>query len=146
MASLPALPRRSWDYYLEPWFGIAVVSGASMLLVGQTTAAADRAFLWHDDESTWAANAAVIVIHTAAALAAFCVAYLLFGCNGEIKRSASTCLPIPEEVSQHLSDPGDVRRLKNIDGPGGSSYCVRCFVWRPGPADGGPGHHCSTCQ
>merc|ERR1740121_370473 len=36
--------------------------------------------------------------------------------------------------------------LQNVQGPFGSSYCVRCLIWRPGGVETGPSHHCNICQ
>merc|ERR1719401_369047 len=36
--------------------------------------------------------------------------------------------------------------MKNVTGPDGRTYCVRCLVWRPNTKEPGRGHHCNTCQ
>merc|ERR1712194_771580 len=65
---------------------------------------------------------------------------LLFGNPGVVRRSETTCYPIPQEVETRLSKGLPYDSLGNMPGKD-CSYCVRCLVWRPSHA-----HHCSTCQ
>lgn len=143
--SLPPLPPRSAKYYMQPWLGISLVVVICSVLLGLGTMAANSSppvgqvatLSWFLVYSGWLQSG----------IAAFCVAYLLFGNKGEIERRHHTCYPIPDSAAQSLlyGSPGHLKR--NVDGINGNSYCVRCLVWRPGHInDGGPGHHCNTCQ
>ena len=93
-------------------------------------------------------------IHACALLALICLERILRGDPGVIARNEKNCFPIPDQVKERLregrslddlrnvyqqqSDNGDRSRRRRSSG---SSYCVRCLVWRP-PAS----HHCATCQ
>jgi len=134
----PPLPKRGSKYYTEPFIGLAVVIAAIGTLVALTLAAAEDAgdlgpllkfLIW-----LWAV------------VAGLCVAYLLFGDNREIDRAPDVCYPIPMQVAVALAHGQPTDNFRNADGPFGTSYCVRCLVWRPGDLHRGPGHHCSICQ
>lgn len=152
LEALPELPDRSSDYYAEPWNGIILVSLVCAFLVTFTSIVAKLGGGLESEHLKHVAHLCVSLIWLWTALAASCVAYLLFGATGEIKRSASTCYPIPEEVVQLLSsasgaDSCELRKLdRNIEVSDGSSYCVRCLVWRPKQRRGAVSHHCNTCQ
>lgn len=154
LEGLPALPTRNPDFYMEPWCGVFLVCGISAVLVcftaqaqtspppppdpgGPSEQAASMRHL---------ASLALRAVMVWAAVALCSMLYLLFGRNGEIKRSSETCYPIPPEVVQRLSEAKSAGSMRNVRGQGGRTYCVRCLIWRPGPREGGPGHHCSTCQ
>merc|ERR1712194_396371 len=95
-------------------------------------------------------RAAVVLVWSEVVIAVCCVLVLLFAECGKIKRSPSTCYPIPAEVEDILKGRSRRRLTKNIDGPQGSptlgTYCVRCYVWRPPSRNGKEAHHCSTCE
>jgi len=110
------------------------------------------------DSETLIIRILMYAIFAEAALAVLCLLYILFGQAGVIRRSKSTCYPMPAAVEEILrrgslmqDDDGSIYGLsRNIEGPQGDarlgSYCVRCFVWRP------PSirvlehaHHCRTC-
>lgn len=138
----PRLPDRKWKYYAEPFIGIAVVATASAVLIGLTTVAAgDLA-----GNIGQVANALVAIQCIWATTAAACVAFLLFGDTGVIERSPTTCYPVPVEAATHLARSDSIHMLRNVNGQQGTSYCVRCLVWRSGSAKDGMGHHCNTCQ
>merc|ERR1712032_496209 len=59
---------------------------------------------------------------------------------------ARTCYPIPGEVLQRLVAGQSLDGMKNVNGSDGSTYCVRCLVWRPPSHELGKAHHCNTCQ
>ncbi len=86
------------------------------------------------------------LIYAQAAAALLCLAYIQLANPGVVRRSRAACLPVPPEVARrlieayHYSSEG----ISNIHGDDGSSYCVRCLVWRR-PAPGRKAHHCSTC-
>lgn len=142
---LPPLPARSSRYFVEPWIGSSVVCVISAVLVGLTCSAANPS--GHEGKSLQLAWLAIVLIWLQAILAVGCMLFLLFGDPGEIRRDPSNCYPIPDTVTQSLLRPDLPGAQRNIDGINGSSYCVRCLVWRPGHIDdGGPGHHCNTCQ
>merc|ERR1719422_1782558 len=84
-----------------------------------------------------------------AVVAVLCTSYLLFAGAGVVRRSTSTCYPIPAEVESRLKEGLNLDGMKNVPGPSGSrsrgTYCVRCLVWRP-PKEDGKVHHCQVCQ
>lgn len=143
--SLPPLPARHYKYYVEPFVGSSVVGVICAVLVGLTCSAASPSA--HTGRAASFAWLAVSSIWLQAIVAALCVLHLLFGNKGEIERHPATCYPIPDPVCQSLMNPDALPMQRNVDGLNGNSYCVRCFVWRPGhKLQGGPGHHCNTCQ
>ena len=73
-----------------------------------------------------------------------CLAGLLWGDPGTIKRSTATCAPIPAAVLARLraGEAAAEKNGQNVTGDDGRVYCVRCLVWRPPRG----AHHCSTCQ
>lgn len=150
---LPPMPARSSDYYREPWNGIILVSVIVCFLALFTHGAAAEARSTGKKDLIRQAHFTVLLIWTWAGIAAASVVYLLFGGNGEIKRSAHTCYPIPDEVVDRLRNADDqdpdaiCSGLRNIDGPDDSTYCVRCLVWRPATRGSMlSSHHCNTCQ
>ena len=94
-----------------------------------------------------------IAMNSCAAVALSCLALLIFGDPGTVKRSVQTCLPLPLSVREHLlTKPGEsLEGLSNSQYEDSDdeeatatrkhSFCVRCCVWRPRHA-----HHCRTCQ
>ena len=110
----------------------------------------------------------VALVLLEAVVALICLAYLMWGDPGVIKRTRESVLPIPAEVAEKLAAAnggGDRRHplngMQNIregtDERGGCerSYCVRCCLWRDeverttmfGLRRGRVAvHHCSTCQ
>mmetsp|Transcript_33197 Transcript_33197/g.100143 ORF Transcript_33197/g.100143 Transcript_33197/m.100143 type:complete len:282 (+) Transcript_33197:218-1063(+) len=84
------------------------------------------------------------LVYAEAAVAFACLAGLLWGDPGTIKRSTATCAPIPAAVLARLraGEAAAEKRGQNITGDDGRVYCVRCLVWRPPRG----AHHCSTCQ
>mmetsp|Transcript_82791 Transcript_82791/g.208449 ORF Transcript_82791/g.208449 Transcript_82791/m.208449 type:complete len:239 (-) Transcript_82791:126-842(-) len=142
---LPPLSSRAFGFYAEPWCGVGVVSLMSLLLVSLTTDAASEA--GSDAQKAGSVYHVVVpLIWTWAAVAFACVAYLLCGDNGEVKRTARTCYPIPPQIARFLMSSDSMDGMSNVTGPDGRTYCVRCLVWRPKEGEGGVGHHCSTCQ
>ena len=96
----------------------------------------------------------LLLILLEAAVALGCLAGLLFDDPGVVRRTAETCLPIPQQVADRLveapSAPGSGRQsaaeraatvgMQNIV-EADRTYCVRCFVWResmgqPGVCEG----------
>lgn len=83
------------------------------------------------------------LIAAEAAVAIGCLAGLLLGDPGVVRRTQETCLPVPAEVAERLSSGAPLRDevapmsgMTNIR-DGDRSYCVRCFLWRdhaPPPA------------
>ncbi|KAL1528389.1 hypothetical protein AB1Y20_009739 [Prymnesium parvum] len=84
-----------------------------------------------------------IAILTEAAVALACLCGLMFGDPGVVKRSVSTCFPMPRQVADALEREGKVQLQHNIV-EGQHEYCTRCLLWRGTKSDGC--HHCSTCQ
>mmetsp|Transcript_16176 Transcript_16176/g.31633 ORF Transcript_16176/g.31633 Transcript_16176/m.31633 type:complete len:251 (-) Transcript_16176:124-876(-) len=140
---LPELPARGVGYWAEPWCGIFTVLVLSLLLVGLTTSVAAEG---RKEVELATGRILVSAIWTWAAIAAACTAYIILGGAGEIKRSPETCYPIPDEVYEKLLTSQSLDSMRNVDGPQGSTYCVRCLVWRPPTKVAGRGHHCNTCQ
>uniref|UniRef100_A0A6U6WXP4 Palmitoyltransferase n=1 Tax=Zooxanthella nutricula TaxID=1333877 RepID=A0A6U6WXP4_9DINO len=142
LSALPSLPERRPGYYSEPCCGISVVTAFCVVLVGLTISRLGAS----NDGSTALVTTLRALIVTWAVVAALCVSYLLFGANDEIARSPATCYPVPQEVAQRLRNSASFEGIQNAQGPNGRTYCVRCLVWRPGSREGGPGHHCRTCN
>jgi len=136
ISELPKLPKRGMEYYTEPWCGIFIVSSLSISLTFVTTAVGLR-----NPSSSVASVLGVGLIWTWALVAVVCTAYILFGRAGEIKRSPSTCYPIPQDVANALLANKTLELMDNVEGMDGASFCVRCLLWRPSKS-----HHCSTCQ
>uniref|UniRef100_A0A7R9ZV38 Palmitoyltransferase n=1 Tax=Pyrodinium bahamense TaxID=73915 RepID=A0A7R9ZV38_9DINO len=75
-----------------------------------------------------------------------CLAGLLCGDSGVIRRSPETCFPLPEEVARQLANGETINLSSNISVGGRGSertFCVRCFVWRSSRQRA---HHCRICQ
>jgi hypothetical protein len=78
-------------------------------------------------------------------LALFCLCGVQLADPGVIPRTTANCFPQPEAIAARL-DAGE-RMVAGTANPTGThrgapmSFCVRCFVWRPGHC-----HHCNTCQ
>mmetsp|Transcript_90029 Transcript_90029/g.159425 ORF Transcript_90029/g.159425 Transcript_90029/m.159425 type:complete len:279 (+) Transcript_90029:32-868(+) len=142
---LPDLLPRGEAYYSEPCCGICLVTILSIIFISLTMASCSTETL---DEGF--CQVVRMLICTFAIIAGFCTLFLLCAGAGEIRRSPSTCYPIPEEVATCLlanpRQPTD--GLSNIKSSRDSkTYCVRCFVWRPGEEDySGKSHHCQICQ
>jgi len=134
---LPPLPARGDGYWSEPIAGIFIVTCFSGVLVAMTFA------LCSESQSIFG-NILRAAISCEAAIAFASVAYLLFAGAGVVKRSAKTCYPIPPEVEMRLKAYRRLDTLTNIEGKDGTSYCVRCLVWRPSKKE--DAHHCSICQ
>lgn len=76
----------------------------------------------------------LVLVYAEACLAIVSLVGVLFADAGVIKRSPQTCYPMPTEVEEKLRQ-GQLppfEGLQNPTRPDGSSYCVRCLVWRPG--------------
>mmetsp|Transcript_13545 Transcript_13545/g.39536 ORF Transcript_13545/g.39536 Transcript_13545/m.39536 type:complete len:231 (-) Transcript_13545:45-737(-) len=142
---LPPLPKRGDGYASEPISGICLVSVLSTALVAATYGAV----AFGRGQRTLSGVLVTKLIWTEALTAVLCTAYLLLAQAGVIRRSASTCYPMPAEVEQCLRSSGSLVELGNVPGPAGSptlgTYCVRCLVWRP-PKERDSSHHCSICQ
>jgi len=138
LSNLPRLPARTQGYYTEPLYGALLVFGLCATLLQMVLGIADFEAL----SGSRAMEIASLLIWGFASAAVACTVYLIFGHAGEIKRSASTCYPIPDCVNDLLlaSQP-PAELAQNVAGPNGTSYCVRCLVWRPEKA-----HHCSVCN
>jgi len=136
ISELPGLPKRATGYYTEPWCGICIVGSLSFALAVATTALGLRSHL-----SSVISTLGVGLIWTWALVAVVCTAYILFGGAGEIKRSPSTCYPIPQEIANALLARRSLTNMCNVQGTDGASFCVRCLLWRPSNS-----HHCNTCQ
>jgi len=139
---LPPLPPRGVGYWAEPWCGIFTVLGISGLLVSLTTSIVATGGVTNPGMR----NLLVGAIWSWAGIAVLGTAYIVLGRAGEIQRTKQTCYPIPGEVAQRLVSSESLSGMKNVSGPEGSTYCVRCLVWRPGAKPSDRGHHCNTCQ
>eukprot|EP01052_Picozoa_sp_SAG31_P031493 SAG31_NODE_3342_length_4383_cov_5.306723_6_plen_220_part_00 len=85
------------------------------------------------DDSPAAAVILLSVIYAQAFLALLCLAGLMWGDPGVVKRGPSTQLPIPDAVAERLQAGRSLDGLDNITDPVHGSFCVRCCVWRPPP-------------
>lgn len=148
MSYLPPLPRRAAGYYSEPFFGIGIVGTLYACLVA-TVRAVSRA----DGQSFAYRSWLLRAVHGQGALAAACMAHILFAGAGAVRRSERNCRPIPAEVARLLVNAGFKHTSKswllacqdgqNVIREDLSSFCPRCLVWRP-PLTGC--HHCSVCM
>jgi len=96
-------------------------------------------------------------IYVLAVVALGCLAGLMLGDPGVLKRSDRACLPLPSEVEEKLIEGVPISQKENIVQEG-YTYCARCLLWRRPPARKGPLevcacsppesriHHCSICQ
>lgn len=149
---LPPLPNRSSEYWSEPQLGAGIVLGICTLFLAGTYGI-DETF-----PLPWpqARHGVVTLMWAFSSIAILCVTYIFIGRAGQIRRSQSTCYPIPQEVESRLRKSESLEDLGNILGLEDSrthgSYCVRCLVWRPPQVDPvtekllGGGHHCRVCQ
>ena len=88
-----------------------------------------------------------LLLYIEAAIALFCLAGLMFGDPGVLKRSQQRCFPLPPEVLRCLR-AGQVPGRQNLYTSGGQ-FCVRCLIWRPEaqpPTYRSHVHHCSICR
>ena len=142
LAKLPPLPTPDYrTQYLERARGTGLVLSLIAVFVAATTSILQTAQV--NEAFTWAGCS---VIWAEAIVALICLAGIQLGDPGEVKRTDSTCLPIPTEVKRYLSGERADRPLGNIDGDDGRVYCVRCFLWRPYDVVRHKVHHCRTCQ
>jgi hypothetical protein len=140
---LPPLPDRGEGYWAEPWCGVFVVGILSATLISSAQGINPDAL---DPPKKWLA---VHLMYLWAAVAVFCVLFLLFAEAGVIRRSPETCYPIPAQVAERLMSSKCTDGMDNIDGRDThqGTYCVRCLVWRPDVGSAGwPSHHCRVCN
>eukprot|EP00930_Biecheleria_cincta_P084147 TRINITY_DN73640_c0_g1_i1.p1 TRINITY_DN73640_c0_g1~~TRINITY_DN73640_c0_g1_i1.p1 ORF type:complete len:244 (-),score=41.26 TRINITY_DN73640_c0_g1_i1:12-743(-) len=132
---LPPLPKRNYrEMRSESLCGSVLVSVIIAICLAMVHAVSANS-----RDSTFVLTA-LILIYSEAGIALLCLFGLLCGDAGEVRRSESTCYPLPEEVVEKLKKGQPLEGLRNIT-RADSSYCVRCCVWRPSHS-----HHCSTCQ
>lgn len=144
---LPPLPLRSPGYTQEATYGAALVLVITLVYVWVTCWSAEHR------ESIRFGNVSGItmtLIFTFSVIALFSLLFVVFARAGEIVRSVDTCYPIPSVVLERLKRGDTMEGLANVEGPENSpthsSYCVRCFVWRPSAVYQKESHHCDTCQ
>ena len=164
IASLPPLPEpRRALLCRERLAGVAVVGSINGVLhVAARVAHHGYGFGY---APLWDVLLAIGTYETVFAFLALLAIHLVDA--GVIRRSADRCLPLPPELAGVVKRLGRGRALVGVSNPtrdDGSSYCVRCFVWRRPPrsspsgleslgarctGDMTPrslsGHHCSTC-
>eukprot|EP01062_Namystynia_karyoxenos_P052278 TRINITY_DN41771_c0_g1_i1.p1 TRINITY_DN41771_c0_g1~~TRINITY_DN41771_c0_g1_i1.p1 ORF type:complete len:260 (+),score=68.03 TRINITY_DN41771_c0_g1_i1:93-782(+) len=136
MCDLPGLPEPHEDRKGEMWLGIWVVLGLIFVLVGFTH------LLSYSYMEPLHRQVADGLMEGYAVAALLCLAKIIWGDMGEVRRSRATCLPIPPEVSARLAEGAPLSDLQNVH-VRDRSYCVRCCVWRNQKDHP---HHCSTCQ
>ena len=145
LSKLPPMPPPNYNERCsESILGIAVVTVLVGLFVGVTHGVAVGPNV---NSTNWVA---LLFIYAEAAIAFICLAGILFGDPGVVKRSRETCYPIPPEVAERLQRNESLSSMSNIE-VDGKVYCVRCLVWRPRSAQSRfegvhSTHHCSTCQ
>mmetsp|Transcript_72908 Transcript_72908/g.126612 ORF Transcript_72908/g.126612 Transcript_72908/m.126612 type:complete len:329 (+) Transcript_72908:86-1072(+) len=141
---LPPLPTPNYvARQQEALLGCITVFSFVSIFVGTTNAVT---FSVKDmpSEGRWIMS---VLIWSEAAVALMCLAGILLGDPGVIRRSQLQSLPLPPSVEEEmkqlegeLTSESRTYALTNFRAEDGRSYCVRCFVWRPDGA-----HHCSTC-
>lgn len=140
---LPPLPERGQGYCLEPITGVCMVLLICVGLISVTVGSAVTLM----KEKRFMAWMLIGLISTFASLALSSMAFILLAGAGEVRRTPKTCYPIPEEVALRLLRNEELDGLRNIPGKAeGSTYCIRCLVWRQKTRRGGSTHHCNTCQ
>lgn len=148
LRDLPPLPPRASGYWVEPLCGMTVVGVFSLMFVGMVHAITAPSN--SSQAASTASSIALALVWVESAIAALCVAYLVLGGAGVVRRSERTCYPMPAEVERRLRDRRSLEGLQNISGPEGSqtlgSYCVRCLVWRPPSSSRNVAHHCQICS
>lgn len=93
-----------------------------------------------------------VAIYVEAAIAFGCLMGVLCADPGVVLRTPQTVFPIPHEVQACLNTGMPLEELeKNLVGPDGRVYCVRCLVWRPSEhrssdSERWKGHHCRVCN
>ena len=81
------------------------------------------------------------LIYVEAFIAVLCLAGLMFGDPGTLKRSPENCFPLPAEIERLLSQGESVARPNFHDPDTGRDFCTRCMIWRPNDSRC---HHCSS--
>lgn len=123
---------------LEASRGVMIVTCYIAVCIGLTCFVSQTA----DELPQFGQLACIAVISSEAIVAFLCLAFILFGNPGVMRRSPAVCFPIPPEVLQRLSKKDTFSGTANI-ARDGHSFCVRCLIWRP---DSLRPHHCSVCQ
>jgi len=135
--SFPPLPPRGLNFYIGPWISLVLVFAFIVQAVALPTLAS-RSYI-----SPLLTYVILPVVWLSAFAAVLVLASLVLGRTGELRRSDAVCYPIPGRAKALLLfGQGKHEECTNIAGIAGTSYCTRCFIWRP--ADNS--HHCSTCQ
>ena len=139
---LPPLPRRDPQFWSEMVTGICIV--ATMIGTLMTSVHLSIGSSEHWRFPLWCSSADRLM-QCLAVVASACIAIILFGRCGEVKRSKKTCYPIPAQVAFALARGTLPLELHNVLAPVAmpklGSFCVRCLLWRDLS-----GHHCSICQ
>jgi hypothetical protein len=134
--SLPRLPRPHPSQRRQEQLGTAIV------VVSAIIASTLCELLTRFVATGAAAHVTATAVHGASVLAVICLSVILTSTSHTLCRAAQTTRPIPAEVLGALT--GDRKMPKrNIECDDGSTFCVRCLLWRPA---GRACHHCSVCQ
>ena len=108
-----------------------------------------QGWTWPADNEPWDGVAVgMLMLYVEAIIALVCLAGIVFGDPGVIKRSQERCFPIPEPVLHRLRSGQSLVGMDNFY-EGSNVYCVRCCLWRSLPRKGfrdAEVHHCSICQ
>ena len=158
---LPPLPQPVLrEMRAEATAGCTLVLCLIAFLVASTVGASH----WMSSAVPSALPVTVVLFEAAVALA--CLAHLMWGDPGVVRRTRETVLPLPSEVVEKLSGGAAVSEaamhplagMTNIADGEGRSFCVRCCVWRDEREPRTSWltgrrvirrvkvHHCSTCQ
>jgi len=147
--ALPAPPDPKYDVQnREEMIGCLVVISISCGMV-----AAGNGFTFQVVRDLFDGHASVgkafphLVLILCGLLSWICLAGMLLGDPGVVQRGEETCYPIPPAIltklktGQAVIAKGKSMAHANVLSDDRlSSYCVRCFVWRPLGT-----HHCSIC-
>eukprot|EP00928_Gymnodinium_smaydae_P089594 TRINITY_DN73538_c0_g1_i1.p1 TRINITY_DN73538_c0_g1~~TRINITY_DN73538_c0_g1_i1.p1 ORF type:complete len:297 (-),score=5.12 TRINITY_DN73538_c0_g1_i1:238-1128(-) len=136
VVALPPMQKRSPRRCVEASRGCMLVLGLIVLYVSFTVAA----ILTAPTIPTVEALVFLGIIGAEAVIALTCFANIMLADPGTLHRSTASCFPMPPGVVQALRD-GEKLDFNIVSR--GTTFCVRCLVWRPKESNV---HHCGICQ
>lgn len=128
LMALPPLPTPSHAVLQrQVGGGATVVYGAISGVIG--TVYVFSTVCEREPQALW--DFVVPFVYVQGVIAAVAHAAIVLSDPGVIERSPDTCTPIPGRVSERLRAGDMLDDLDNVDnGLDGTTYCVRCCVWR----------------